>query len=195
MAVGTWSTPALITALAMVAMIPLTLDEVVAMSQFMLKRHRAGDSTWQVFWKSGTIDGGGDDTRSPDYPAPLPRLGEASVWGMTLPWTLPASAAAGIWLMAIPDVLSVQGLAADSNHLTGSVIVCVAVIAMAEVARAGRYLNILLGAWVVVSPFLLGATSGFMRIINVAVGLAVIALSLPRGSIKERYGTADRYIR
>lgn len=114
---------------------------------------------------------------------------------MTLPWTLPASAAAGIWLMAIPDVLSVQGLAADSNHLTGSVIVCVAVIAMAEVARAGRYLNILLGAWVVVSPFLLGATSGFMRIINVAVGLAVIALSLPRGSIKERYGTADRYIR
>lgn len=193
--VGTWSAPALITAFAMLVMIPLTLDEVVAMGQFVLKRRRAGESLWQVFWKGGTIDGGGDDTRGPGYPAPLRRMGEAGVWGLTLPPTLLASTAIGIWLMAIPDVLGLTGAASDSNHLVGSVIVVVAVIAMAEVARAGRYLNVALGLWVVVSPFVLGTASGSMTVTNVVVGLALIALSVRRGPVKERYGTAQRYVR
>lgn len=40
--IGTWSTPALIAALAMLIMIPFALDEVIAMGQFLYWAHCQG---------------------------------------------------------------------------------------------------------------------------------------------------------
>ncbi|MEX2551813.1 MAG: vitamin K epoxide reductase family protein [Actinomycetota bacterium] len=194
-AVGTWSSYALVTALAMLIMIPLTLDEVVAMGQFVLRRRREGKSVWRTFWFGDTDTGGGSDQRSPSYSAPLKLAARASVWGMTVPWTLLASAAVGIWLMAAPDVLGTSGGLPDSDHVVGALVVCVAVIAMAEVARAGRFLNVAFGLWLVAAPFVLDASSGAALASGVLSGLALIGLSLPRGAIHEHYGTAKRFIR
>lgn len=193
--VGTWSTPALVTAAAMLVMIPLTLDEVVAMGQFLLRRRREGAPLWRTFWKGDTVAGGGPDDRSPHYPASIRRAAAAGAWGMTVPVSLLASTAVGIFLMAVPDVLGVRSTAASSAHLVGALAVCVAVIAMAEVGRAFRYLNVAFGTWLVVSPLVLSGSSLGLTLSVVAGGLALVGLSLPRGPVLERYGTAGRFVR
>ena len=193
--VGAWSTYALITAAAMLVMIPLTLDEVVAMGQFVLRKRREGASVWHTFWYGGTVEGGGDDERSPRYPARLRPAAGASVWGMTLPWTLVASTAIGVWLMAAPAVLGTDGTAADSNHLVGALVVCVSVIAMAEVGRVARFVNVAFGAWLAVSPLLVHGGTAASTVGVILAGTALIALAVPRGPIRERYGAAARFIR
>lgn len=193
-AVGTWCTLCLLTALAMLIMIPLTLDEVVAMLQFMAQSRRAGKPLWSTFWKGGTVAGGGADSRTPPFTAPLVQTGPAMVWGVTVPWTLLLSTMLGIWLMAAPAIFQTEGAAADSNHLVGALVVTLAVIAMAEVTRAARWLNVLAGVWIVVMPWLLSGASPAATWNNVIVGVLLIALSLPRGSVRERYGNWDRFL-
>jgi hypothetical protein len=112
----------------------------------------------------------------------------------TVPWNLVVSTGLGVWIMCAPSVFATQGPAADSDHLVGALIVTVAVIAIGEVARAARFLNILFGAWLAAAPWLLTGFTPAARWNGVAVGAALIFLSLPRGKVKERYGSWQRYI-
>ena len=193
--VGTWCTLCLATAGLMLLMIPLAVDEVVAMSQLVLTRRRAGDGFWNVFWTGGTIDGGGDDERSPAYPARPATMLAAGLWGVSFPWTLLVSAAIGLWLMASPAVFGTSGPAADSSHLVGALVLVVAVVATAEVVRVGRLVNLPAGAWLVLAPWVLDGAGMAAQLMTTLAGLVLIALTLPRGDKREQYGTADRYIR
>ncbi len=193
-AVGHWCTLCLLTALIMLVMIPFTADEVVAMGQFLRRSVREGKPFWRTFWVGGTLDEEHKDERTPAYGAPSSQAVPAAAWGVTAPWNLVVSAALGIWLMFAPAVFGATGRAADSDHLVGALIATVAVIVMAEVIRAGRFLNILLGAWIVAAPwFLSGATAG-AKWNDVAVGLLLIALSIPRGKVREQYASWNRVI-
>lgn len=116
------------------------------------------------------------------------------VWGVTLPWNLLASVTLSVWLMAAPSVFGSQGRAADSDHLVGALLVTIAAIATAEVIRAGRYLNVPLSLWVIASAWLLVGETAASRWNDVAVGLLVVVLTLPRGSVRERYGNWDRCV-
>jgi hypothetical protein len=115
-------------------------------------------------------------------------------WGVTPSWLLVVSAALGLWLMFAPTMFGSQGMMADSDHLAGPVVFTVAVISMAEVVRAGRFLNVVLGVWIVAAPWLLSGATGSSRWNSVLVGVAVAALSFPRGTIREKYGGWDRYV-
>ncbi len=137
--VGAWCSVCLATALAMLLMIPLTLDE-------------------------------------------------------TVPWSLLLCAALGLSLLAAPDVLGIAKPAADSLHLAGALVLVVAVVAWAEVARVVRFLNMPLGVWIAVSPFVLGGAGGIATGITVAAGLLTALLSVPRGPVRERYGSYDRCV-
>lgn len=193
-AVGYWCTLCLATALIMLVMIPFTVDEVVAMGQFLRRAVREGKSFWRTFWVGGTLDDKNPDERTPAYGASASQNLSAAAWGVTAPWNLLLSAGIGIWLMFAPAVFGATGRAADSSHVTGALITTVAVIVMAEVIRAGRFLNVLLGAWVISAPWLLsGATAG-AKWNDAAAGLLVIALSFPRGKARERYAAWDRLI-
>src|SRR5439155_1580106 len=70
---------------------------------------------------------------------------------------------------------------ADSDHLIGALVITVAVIAMAEVGRALRFINVLFGLWLIAAPWLLAGGTMPAAWAEVAVGLILIALSLPRG--------------
>lgn len=61
-------------------------------------------------------------------------------------------------------------------------------IAAAEATRVVRYLNVLLGAALLVTPFLFDAGAAAM-INSIVCGVALIALSFRRGPIRQRYGT------
>ena len=193
--IGTYCTLCLIAAAAMLVMIPLTLDEVVAMGQYMLRSVRAGRPFWRTFFHGGPDVGGQPDERDPGFGAPLARQAEAAVWGVTLPWTLVASCALGAWLMLARGVLGTEGAMADSDHLVGAMIITVAVCAMAEVGRPLRFLNILFGLWLIASPWLLSGATIAASWNDVVIGLLVVGLSLPRGRRSdEHYGSWDRYV-
>jgi len=84
---------------------------------------------------------------------------------------------------------------ADSDHLVGALIITVAVIAMAEVGRALRFINVLLGLWLIAAPWLAFDAGTVASWASVMVGAAVILLNLSRGSRSdEHYGSWDRYI-
>ena len=53
---GAWCSICLLTAAIMLPMIPLEVDEVIAMGQHMVQRNRKGEKFWKVFWKGGTPD-------------------------------------------------------------------------------------------------------------------------------------------
>ncbi|HXV78328.1 MAG TPA: vitamin K epoxide reductase family protein [Candidatus Binatia bacterium] len=196
--VGEWCALCLLAALIMLPMIPLTLDEVVAMCQFMAHSVRDGKPFWRTFWKGDTIDGGGPDERSPNigsFPQRPLAVYRAAIWGVSMPATLVLSALMGLWLMFSPALFKSVGSAASGDQFVGALIITIAVIAMAEVVRLGRWLNVLLGLWLAGAPWMLSGASTTSVINTMAVGIAVILLSIPRGRVIERYGSWSRWIR
>jgi uncharacterized membrane protein len=192
-AVGAWCTPCLVAAAAMLIMISLTLDEVAATLQFLFQARREKQPLWQIFWQGGTLRMSREDAAVPIRPDVVSPA--AMVWGVALPWNLLVSAALGLWLMFAPAALGSTGTAAHSDHLIGALIVTATVIALADVGRAVRFINILLGAWVIVSPWLLNGASANAKWSDMIAGALVILLSFRRGAIGERYGDFERFIR
>lgn len=191
LAVGAWCSLCLLAGIAMLAMIPATLDEVVAMLQFMVQARREGKSLWRTFWLGGTIEGEKDGRFTPfDWSRPLAMFTD---W-LVSNWSLLLSIALGVWLMFAPAVFQTTGRAADSDHLVGALIVTFAAIAIAEVGRATRFINILFGPGLVVAPFLLSGFTTTAMINGILVGVALVVLSLPRGNIHGRYGSWQPYI-
>jgi uncharacterized membrane protein len=192
-AVGAWCTPCLIAAAAMLVMISLTLDEVAAMLQFLVQARREGQPLRRIFWKGGTLRKTPEAaavTVRPDVVRPM-----AMFWGVSLPWNLLVSAALGLWLMFAPFALGSTGTAAHSDHLVGAMIATVAIIALAEVGRAMRFVNVLFGAWIIASPWLLGGATISATWNDMIAGILVIVLCFPRGPVGERYGSLERFIR
>ncbi len=163
------------------------------MLQFLAQARREGQPLWQIFWQGGTPSETPEAaavTVRPDVVRPM-----AMFWGVSLPWNLLVSAALGLWLMFAPFALDSTGTAAHSDHLVGALIVTVAVIALADVGRAARFVNVLFGAWLIVAPWLLDGSTKSATWNDMIAGVLVILLSLPRGSVGERYGSFERYIR
>jgi Vitamin K epoxide reductase family/SPW repeat len=191
-AVGTWGTPPLLAALAMLTMIALTLDEVVAMVVFLAHARREGQPLWRTFWLGGTLAEAGPDAANV---RPDGVTAKAMVWGVALPWNLLASIALGLWVMASPAVFGTAGNAAHSDHIVGALVVTVTMVALADVGRIARFVNVLFGAWLIAAPWLVGGGTTATTLSGVGGGALLIALSLPRGPVRESYGSWDRYVR
>jgi hypothetical protein len=193
LAVGAWCSLCLFAGMVMLPMIPATLDEVVAMLQFMQQSRSEGKPLWRTFWLGGTVEGGRSDERLTPFNWSSP-VGMFTTWAASN-WNLILSAALGVWLMLAPAAFGTREGAADNDHLVGALVVTFAVIAMAEVARAIRFIDILFGAWLLVAPWLLGGFVTGARWSDMLAGVALILLSVPRGRIRERYGSWQLFIR
>ena len=190
LSVGAWCGPCLVASAAMLVMVPLTLDEVVAMLQYLAERRRAGASVWRVFWAGGDSPSATDSaSRSQDTSPSARRALAEMVRGVTLPWSLLAGVALGTWLLTTPAVLGNTGRVADSDWLTGALVVTAAAVATAEVTRTARWLNLPLGLWVALAPWVLAGATSVGRWSDVAVGLLIAATALPRGTMRERSGS------
>jgi nucleoside-diphosphate-sugar epimerase/uncharacterized membrane protein len=191
--IGTWCTLCLIAAVAMLVQIPYSLDELVASCQFLARRRRAGQSVVRVFFV-GDTDEGGDEKAADEFDRP-PRemVREMAAGGVGLPWNLAAAIVIGVWLMCTRLTLGAEGGMADADHLVGALVVTVSAVALADVARPVRLLNVILGSTLFVTPFAydVGWTHALA---SLACGLALIALSVRRGPIGARYGSWDRLI-
>jgi uncharacterized membrane protein len=193
--VGYWCTWCLLTAICMLIMIALTLDEVVAVCQYLVMAKRQKQSLWRIFWKGGSFQTGELDRRSPPLNAAVKENFAAMFWGMTFPWNLLLSILLGGILMFIPSSLNLAPHLADSDHIIGALVATFSFIAMAEVFRAIRFLNMILGLWVLAFALFYLSQSGGYSLFHVIWGIVVILINIPKGKIKERYGSWDRLIR
>ena len=164
LAVGTWCSLCLVTALCMLLPIPLAVDEVIATLQY-LKRSKKGKAK--------------KDTRTPTLNAPLLTICKASLWGVTVPWNLAVSALLGASLMAIPA----QGILFDLDPILGALTIVVSVISCSEFLRKLRYLNLLFALILVIA-------SG-NAVSHLFIAPAIAIFSLRKGPIKEKGNYAN----
>ncbi len=186
--IGTWCTLCLLAALAMALMIPYSLDEFVAMGQFLTASHRAGKPFWRTFWTGGAMEGGSNDNAR-GVLAPKAQMFAQSGRGVTYPPALLAICAIGIWMTFTRLTFGNSGALANSDHLTGLLVVTFSIVAFAEVARPLRFLNVPAGLWLIAAPWVLdGASAPLAQWGSVVVGVLIVGLAIPRGSIKNSYG-------
>lgn len=191
--IGTWCTLCLAAALAMLIMIPYTLDELVAMGQFLKAAIRQKKPFWTVMFRGDEMKEASKSAGS-GLELPAGKAFMAAARGVTLPWTLLASVALGIWMMFTRLLFDTEGVMANSDHLVGSLVVTVAIIAMAEVARPLRFVNMLFGLWLMAGPWILSGSSADTWN-GLVVGATLIALSLPNGRVgREHYGAWDNLV-
>lgn len=169
------------------------------MGQFLVGARREGKPFWRTFWIGGTLEQyrtmGPADSRAASRWQHSPAVRIVAAMELTnVPWNLLLSAALGVGLMAAPAVLGIRGAAADSHHLAGALVVTWAIIAFGEVARPVRLLNIAMGVWVAGAPWLLAGATDISRWADLLVGGLLVALSLRRGRIDERFGGWNRYL-
>lgn len=93
----------------------------------------------------------------------------------------------GLWLMAAPAVLGYGRPLATSDHIAGPLIATFACIAIWECTRSLRWVNLALGAWVVLAPWALsGPPWGLLN--GVVSGTATAFLASRGGEIRHRFG-------
>lgn len=193
---STWCTLCLIAAAAMLLQIPYSFDEIVATIQFLRRRAKAGRPWLKVLFTGDTDDESemdskvkADDFRTPYWGAVKDML----TGGVNFPWTLVLSGAIGVWLMCTRLTLGSEGAMANAEHLIGALILTVTVTALAEVMRPVRFVNVLLGLALVVTPFMLDASTWGM-VSSIICGLALVGLSIPSGPIRYHYGAWDKVL-
>ncbi|MDO9101764.1 MAG: NAD-dependent epimerase/dehydratase family protein [Candidatus Nitrotoga sp.] len=195
--IGTWSIVALIGAAAVLIQIPYSLDELIATLQFLRRRAKAGKNWLRIFFVGDTDEvpkTRSVQTNTDEFDqSPGIIIKNMMGGGVSLPWNLALTALIGLSLLFTRITLEVDGNMAHAHHVIGSLVLTVVSIAAAEVARPVRYLNILLGAALMAAPFMFAA-SITATIVSLVLGLSLIALSMRRGLIRERYGNWDRWI-
>lgn len=90
------------------------------------------------------------------------------------------------------DTLHRGGLA-DTEHLIGALALTVAVTAMAESARPVRFLNICLGAALVIAALVVDG-NWLQKGADILAGLVLIAASVTLGPIRHSYGSWSRLL-
>jgi uncharacterized membrane protein len=193
--IGALCTLCILQAVVTVILIPYAIDELLATCQYLYRATRAGEPFWRTFLRGGPALSE-DQTPEPDLDRPARAvLREFVTGGVNFPRTLVVSTVLGVFLMVSPFVFGTDAPLYFSDHIFGCLVILVAVTAMAEIARPVRFLNVVLGVWIAVSPFLLEGATLAGTIGGVVVGLALIGLSLPRGKrSSEHYGGWDRLI-
>jgi len=198
-AVGAWCTLCLLAAAIMLPMLPLEVDEVIAMGQHMVQATKKGEPFWRVFWLGGQPAEQNKDERSPEiisFPEHPGRVIRASAWGISVPPSLAIATALGIALLFAPGFwhVPIHTMAAHIFHITGACVVVCSVISMGEVVRVVRFLNWPAALSVAALPwFFQGGIN--LSVTGTILGLAIALLSIPRGWITETYGLWQRYIR
>ncbi|HEY9759407.1 MAG TPA: vitamin K epoxide reductase family protein [Oculatellaceae cyanobacterium] len=194
--VGAWCGLCLVSAVALIASVPLAVHEAIAVGLFLMAAIQQKKYFWRVFWMGGTILGAG--AKDPDrMNFSLKQRLIASVQGVNVPWTLLSQIFIGVWLLARPDVLpSLNGqFTANCDHLVGAVVVTIAAIATAEVTRILRLLNLAIGIGLVVFALAFSVHQPAVFCSELVCGIALSLLSIPLGPIAERYGAWDRFVR
>ena len=191
--IGTWCTLCLIAAAAMLIQIPYSLDELVATSEFLWRRKKQGRPLLRIFFTGDTDEGKWEEKEDNFAQAPSTILKDMLTGGVTIPWNLGVCLAIGLWLMFTRLTFGTEGSMANADHLIGALVMTIVITALAESARAVRFLIMPFGLALLVVPFVYEV--GMWSLINSLIcGVLLIVLSWRKGRIQNSYGAWDRLI-
>ena len=98
-----------------------------------------------------------------------------------------AGTAVGLWLMAAPSILGYGNPARMNDLVVGPMIASFAFIAVWEVTRGVRRVNLILAAWLLVAPWVLGY--GIAAAVNsTVVARCLLLLASMGGSVTQAFG-------
>lgn len=175
--VGHWCFWCLLTAAAMLCMIALAIDEVVAAIQFLMRVKKSNpEKFWQTFWHGGKPTYANiEKNRELEQNISLSSL----VRGVSPTIPLMGSLFVGAWLMVAPTIRGSTNNVGHVEDCIGPLVIAVSMIAMAEVARPVRYLNLGLGMILFFALFLAGSTR-FEQAEVLLAGLLLMFFNLPK---------------
>jgi hypothetical protein len=93
----------------------------------------------------------------------------------------------GLFLMFAPSLWSFDKAASDHLFIVGPLVITNAIIALWEFNRGMRWANVLIGVWLIASPFVLGS-QGTEATVAITSAILLILFSLFKGAVKHRYG-------
>ncbi|MBM3201823.1 MAG: vitamin K epoxide reductase family protein, partial [Chlamydiae bacterium] len=131
--IHTWCGLCLITGFCMLVMIIFTIDEMVAVIQFLHIARKRGLGFWKTFFCGGSLPDLQEDTKTPSFHGHFKAQFPAMLKGAHLEWNLVLSILIGIYLMFTP------------HFIIGALTIVVSMISLAEVSRSLRFINVLLG--------------------------------------------------
>lgn len=121
--IGTWSTLALIGAAAMLIQIPYSLDELLAVVQFLRRRVKAGKNLLRVFLFGDTDDGDKAASVADEFDrTPGTIVADTFSGGLRLPWDLGLAAAIGLSLLFTRLTFGAEPAMANWDHVIGSLV-------------------------------------------------------------------------
>ena len=103
-------------------------------------------------------------------------------------WAQIINALLGVWLMASPAVFDYHGTSRINDLVVGPIAVTFAIIAICEVTRVVGRANVVLGAWLVIAPWVLGYGSAIPVINEFVVGITMVALAMTRAKTRASLG-------
>ena len=102
-------------------------------------------------------------------------------------WARIVTLVSGLWMMVAPDLLGFGQRASDNGHIIGPLIISFTVISLSESTRNVKWLNLLLGAWLIFAPWILGYDEMAPFVSDYAVGLMNLILVLVKSSRKHSF--------
>jgi hypothetical protein len=187
--VGHWCFWCLLAAFCMLIMIALTVDEVVAVVQYLAQVKRTKKPFWEVFWKGGEFDLHSEENATTSLNAPFREMFPVMIRGFTISWSLFICALVGVWLMISSSFFSMSPVVSDNDTVIGALVIAVSIISMAEVVRKFRFLIFLFGLWIIVFSWIISGNMYDRGWSNLIAGLLLIIFSIPRGKILNHYGS------
>lgn len=101
-------------------------------------------------------------------------------------WAQLVVMAIGIWLQVSAAVFEFAGPAAANLYIAGPVVASIGCIAIWEVMRPMRWVNLPIGVWLAVSPLFLNYPT--VAAVNVIIsGLVIAGLACVRGQLHHRF--------
>ena len=102
-------------------------------------------------------------------------------------WAQLLNTALGIWLMAAPDVLGFDGIAATHHHILGPLVASSAFVAVWEVLRPVRWVNVPFGLWLLLAPWAFDFTPD-AALNSIVVGLLLMTFARIGDGVAQKYG-------
>lgn len=103
-------------------------------------------------------------------------------------WAQITMAILGVWLMAAPDIWNFEKRISDNGHIVGPLIATFSIIAIFECTRNVRLMNIPLGLWLLIAPWILQYNNTTAVLNDYGVAVAIILLSLVKPKRENRFG-------
>lgn len=98
------------------------------------------------------------------------------------------SCTAGLWLMISPAVFTMNQSTSNNNHIIGPLVITFSVISFWNINRNAIKANIVLGAWLLISLFVLNFAYALPLLSNGICGVLLILLASIKRKSQEKFG-------